>query len=463
MDNVATHQSMDINEIKKRSSTGKHLIGLPVIALDNGERQGDIHDVVYNPLQGKLVGFVVQRGGGLFSSGEAFWLAPEQIHALGEDAVTIDNAAMLRPAQGSVSEVEEDAGEPVLGKRLMTEGGKFLGNVDDVFVERSTFRVVAYEVSGGLWQDMMRGQTAVPVDHVLSIGADVAIVPDFVQQQIDQPTGGLLGATESAKEKLGQARTEVATAIENKEADYVRGKTAGRELRDDTGNLIVGAGETIGDTHIQRAVAAGKMHALATAAGQAQASGIAERVKEGAANAGTAVREKAADLGEAAQDKQAELLIGKTTGRPVLADSGVPLVPANHVVAATDVAIARAAGKLNDLTAAVGTAAFDSVKDRAGDVYDNAKERAGDTYDNAKERAGDAYDNFQERRTEVAASQPQTPAAAPAAPVVVVIEQPVIVREATTTDAQLRQAEADENALVSPAIIVPPGTTRSNG
>ncbi len=217
----------------------------------------------------------------------------------------MDDPSILRPVEGSVREFEKEAGESVLGKRLMTEGGKFLGNVDDVLIDRQTRRVVAYEVSGGVWQDMMRGQTAVPVAHIISIGSDVAVVPDFVQDQVEEPTGGLIGAAGSVKEKasaaydtaahkVDQARTEVAETIEGKEADYARGKTAGRDVTDDAGNVLVRAGETITGDHIGRAVAAGKMHALAAAAGQTHASEVAGTVRDKVAAAGATAREKAA-------------------------------------------------------------------------------------------------------------------------------------------------------------------------
>lgn len=367
-------------------STAKQLMGLPVISLSDGTRQGEVHDVVYHPEQGRLIGFFVRRGGGLFGGNESFWLGEESIHAIGEDAVTIDTPALLSAVEGNHPERNVEGGEPVLGKRLLTQGGKFLGNIDDVLIDRASRRVVAYEVSGGLWHDLMRGQTAVPIPQVLTIGRDAVIVPDTVQADVEASTGGLLGVTGAAKEKVaaayeqtaqvaGQARAEVAEAIENREADYARGKTAARDVTDDTGALLVSAGEVITEDHIRRAEAAGQMHALAIAAGRAHASDVAETVREKVATAGATIREKAADLSEAAQDRQTQMLVGKTTGRAVASDGGLILIPADHVVTDADVAAARAAGKLGDLTAAVGAGAWESVKERVGDAYEGARDR----------------------------------------------------------------------------------------
>ena len=386
--------------LRASCSTGKQLIGMSVISLADGEIQGQIHDVIYNPLQGRLVGFTVTRGGGFLSRGETFYLAADNVRAVGEDAVTVESARALSAVEGSVSDAAEDAGQPVLGKRLMTEGGKFLGNIDDVLIDRQSRRVVAYEVSGGLWHDMMKGQTDIPVEHITSIGHDVVIVPEFVEAQVEETTGGLVAAAEAAQEKaaeiketasekIEEARTSAAVAIENKEADYARGKVAGRAVFLDDANTLplVREGEIITDAHVTQAVAAGKMHALAAAAGYAHASDIAQSAREKAGDLADAARAKAADLSEAAKDKQGDVLVGKTTGRAVVSDTGLLLVPDNHVVTEADVFAARAGGKLGDLSAAIGASYVEDARERASAAYDSAKEKAGDAYDAARERS----------------------------------------------------------------------------
>ena len=372
-----TQKMADAREYRKGRSTGKELMGMPVISIEKGEEVAKIHDIIYNAEQGRLIGFFVTRGGGLFSSGESFYLGADDLHALGEDAVTVDTAQVLTPLKGISKSPVEEAGQPVLGKRLLTEGGKFLGNVEDVLVERETRRVVAYEVSGGLWQDMMRGQSDVPVSRVTTIGKDVVVVPDIVEDQVMEPTGGLIATAETAKEKAAaayetaaekveQVRTEVSTALEDKEARYALGKTAGRDVKDDAENIIVREGEVITEEHIRVATAANKMHAVAVAAGQAQAVDAAGHVREKVSEGASAVREKAADLTEAAREKAADVteavqnrqtegLVGKMTTRAVLLENGQPVVPAAHQITEADIAAARTAGKLDDLSAAVST------------------------------------------------------------------------------------------------------------
>lgn len=409
--------------VREGASTAKQLMGHPVVALSNGERVGAIHDVVYSPAQGRLIGFTVTHGGGLFSRGETLWLAAEAIHAIGEDAVVVEAPTQLIKYEADSQSVEE-IGESVLGKRLMTETGKFLGNVDDVFIDRQSRRVSAYEVSGGVWQNMMKGQSAVPVQEIVSIGHDVVVVPDFVQEHVEAVTGGLAGAYEVGKEKVAQARTEISETVEQKEADFALGKTSANTVTDDKGNLIVRQGEAITAEHIARAQALGQMHALALAAGKTQAGQSYDSLKERAAGAVDAARDKAADLGEGAQNKQGDLLVGKTTGRAVIAENGAVLVPAQHIITQADVVTVRNAGKLNDLSAAVGTQAFEAFKDRVGDAFDATKERLAAANSPAAQTAG--------------------------ASVTIITSQPVVVEGTASGGARIVEAP-DTSAAATPA------------
>jgi len=423
-----------VAEGRRGRSTGKSLIGKPVITLDDGAQIGETHDVVYNPREGRLIGFTLLQGAGLFRRGDTYWLPAEDIRALGEDAVTIMTADHLVRVEGDVNEYAAQAGQGVLGKRLMTEDGKFLGAIDDVLIERTSKNVVAYEVSGGVFQDMYKGQTDVPIKTVTSIGQDVVIVPSFVQDIVAEPKGGLVATAAAAHVKAGElsqeasvgiatVRTQAAEAIERKEADYALGKQAGRDVADDAGLPIVTTGQYITQAHIQRAIAAGKMHALATSAGYDQAGDAVAATKEKAGDLSGAARVKLAQAGDAIEDKHGDLLLGKTTGHAVLADGGLPLIPANHVITESDVMVARATGKLDDLTLAVGAAVLGAGKDHVAAAYDATKTGAANAYDAASARLAEAQ-AVPVQAVPAAPTPVAAPVAAPAvAPVTIIVER----------------------------------------
>ena len=282
-------------------STGKSLIGKPVITLADGKQVGETHDVVYSAAAGRLIGFTLLQNAGLFKRGNTYWLPAESIHSIGEDAITIQASSLLTPVNGDVNDYAAEAGHGVLGKRLMTEEGKFLGSIDDVLVERASMKVVAYAISGGLIQDLYQGQTDGPVDTVISIGQDVVVVPSSLQALVEAPKGGLVAATAAAQVKAGElsqeastgiatARTQAAEAIEQKEADYAVGKQAGRDVADDAGAPLIMTGQIITPAIIKQAIAAGRMHALAASAGYDQAGEAVAATKEKAGSLTDAAR-----------------------------------------------------------------------------------------------------------------------------------------------------------------------------
>ncbi|RYG48286.1 hypothetical protein EON79_04940 [bacterium] len=311
--------------------TGKSLIGMPVVTLDDGERKGTVHDVVYSAQEGRLLYLTVPVGGSLFGGGSTLLLDAHNIRSVGADAITVDLASSLVQQDRDVRKVAEESGEGIVGKKIMTEDGDNLGTVVDVLLDVDDHKIVAYEVSGGIWSDLMRGQTDVPASVVVSIGKDVIVVPNNVKAEVERPSGGFLGFTSSAQEKL-----------EEREADYALGKVSGSDVTFEDGMYLVRKGDRITEEHVRNAMLAGKIHALAAAAGFQQAG-----------EAWDATKAKASELGERVQEKQGELLVGRTTGRSVVDDAGMVIVPEAKVVDELDVDKARAAGKLNDLTLAV--------------------------------------------------------------------------------------------------------------
>jgi uncharacterized protein YrrD len=399
--------------------TARQLMGMPVITLSGGRRIGVVHDVFYTPLEGALAGFTVRQPGGFLGQGRLFLLRDEDVHSIGDHAVTVVGEDALTAATRRVKTIGGQSGQSVLGKRLLTESGTYLGHVYDVAIDRASRKVVAYVVSRGRANDLMKGRSQVPVPHVVSVGADVVVVPDFVAADLEASIGGLTAtagaatdrvtsaatvareriaeAVDTASEKVETLRTHAATAIEQREMDFSRGRVAGRTVTDDENNVIVTEGESITQEHLDRALAAGKVHALALSAGYQVAAETTERVNERADAAAAVVREQTAtvvetarerasgfaqasrdvatEIARASRERQSELLVGKTTGRPVLNAAGDILIPEGKELTGQDVDLARAAGKIAALVAAVGEATLEAARDRATDAYATVRER----------------------------------------------------------------------------------------
>lgn len=147
---------------------------LPVVDLQGGTRVGRVGQLVISPDDGGLLGIVV-RSGGLFDARDRI-VANDAIRAIGPDAVTISSA--------DAALAEEEAAESIrtalrgdrqlLGTRVMTQGGRDVGKVDDLAIDEERRRVAALIVGKGA----LAGGDAIPAERLISLGPDVAIIRD---------------------------------------------------------------------------------------------------------------------------------------------------------------------------------------------------------------------------------------------------------------------------------------------
>jgi len=155
------------------------LVGLPVILLTTGDRQGEIRQVIIDYKLGRLRGFILEQGGTLLSHGETLVLPEAGIHSIGIDAVTISSLDLLVVGKDAAKDLEAQAGESAMGKSVITRGGNAVGSVADVLIDRESHLVLALEVTGSLWQNLTRGVLEVNAANVISVGKDVVVIRDL--------------------------------------------------------------------------------------------------------------------------------------------------------------------------------------------------------------------------------------------------------------------------------------------
>lgn len=71
---------------------GKKLIGLPVFAINNGQKVGQVKDYLFDPKEKAIVGFAI---GVKRMMRDDFLLAFEDLKHIGPKAITIDNERLL--------------------------------------------------------------------------------------------------------------------------------------------------------------------------------------------------------------------------------------------------------------------------------------------------------------------------------------------------------------------------------
>jgi uncharacterized protein YrrD len=179
--------------------TGSDIRGLPVVTIDGGEDVAEVRDLIYGPEAGRVVGLTLNKRG--FLAGRRREVLPaETIHAIGRDAVMIDNEGSLIPPGDAPEDVgAPPAGRDVTGDEVLTEGGMSLGHVRDVVVlVGSTGEVVGYEI-----ETTSGGTGYIPLPAQLALSGSTLIVPEATKEFVENDLVGLGAAVDDFRSKLG--------------------------------------------------------------------------------------------------------------------------------------------------------------------------------------------------------------------------------------------------------------------
>lgn len=238
--------------------------------------------------------------------------------------------------------------------------------------------------------NVAKGTSYLPIEDIINIGPDVILIKAEAVYDMDVQVGGVQGALEtakdkvggavdSAKDKAGETAGNIGEAARDKQIEFLEGKTVSRSVTDNSGNVIVSEGQVITRSLAERADRQGKLGALVAAAGGSMISGAAGRVQQTGENAA----------------------VGKRAGKDVEADDGSIIVATGQRVRQEQVEFARSKGKLPDLLAAVGLGQAQQAGGAAGDTLGQAGDKAGQVAGEAGDKAGDLWDNFTRKISEV--------------------------------------------------------------
>ncbi|HWF50026.1 MAG TPA: PRC-barrel domain-containing protein [Solirubrobacteraceae bacterium] len=179
--------------------TGSAIRGLPVVTTSGGEDVAEVRDLIYNPEAGRVVGLTLNKRG--FLAGRRREVLPAQsIHAIGRDAVMIDDAdSLVLPGQAPDEVGAPPTGRDVTGNEVLTEDGKRLGKVKDVVVlVGSNGEVVGYEI-----EPESGGTGYIPLPAQLAVSGSALVVPDPTQDYVESDLVGLGAAVDEFRSRLG--------------------------------------------------------------------------------------------------------------------------------------------------------------------------------------------------------------------------------------------------------------------
>lgn len=153
--------------------TTKLVKGMPVVSLADGATLGAIDHVYFDPRQMAVVGFTFHQRSRLFGGGTSGLVDISDVHAFGDDAVTVRDVAVVRSDLAVTAGHEELIDlEALLKRDVMTESGHRLGRVAAIQFGDASHALVAIEVNGE------GAPQRIAADRIKTVGPELIIIAD---------------------------------------------------------------------------------------------------------------------------------------------------------------------------------------------------------------------------------------------------------------------------------------------
>lgn len=164
------------------------LAGRAVVDIDAAEKLGTIDKIILDPDGRRVAGFVVAKGGSAFPGSKAHMvIGSSAVHAIGPDAVTIRTSAVAGSDTAHLDTLPR--GSDVIGRKVVSEDGRFLGKVSDVLIDRTDGRIIGYLLAehtpGAKFEEMFgkdkkkrRELPYLPADAKIRTGRDLIVASE---------------------------------------------------------------------------------------------------------------------------------------------------------------------------------------------------------------------------------------------------------------------------------------------
>ncbi|GAW92672.1 PRC-barrel domain-containing protein [Calderihabitans maritimus] len=160
---------------EKRVLKGRHLLGLPVVAISEGRRLGMVGDLLLDLQRRRLSALLLEKGGG--------WRGPalvlfQEVHSVGRDAVTVSQPGMVRELKKEawLESLPSSSLRCLIGRRIINVQGDEVGTLEDLFFHMPQGKFAGLEVSAGLIADFLWGRDFLEENLVQVFGNEVVVV-----------------------------------------------------------------------------------------------------------------------------------------------------------------------------------------------------------------------------------------------------------------------------------------------
>lgn len=144
---------------------GREILGLPVITLHEKKQLGEIKDLIYDPDQNKVLGYLVENGGWL-RDGRGF--LHSDVIKREDGCLVVADESVIRNI-GSLSELKAalESKKDVRGLPVERCDGRSIGVIQDLVLDEETGAITGYEISDGVIQDLLDGRLTIPTGGIM--------------------------------------------------------------------------------------------------------------------------------------------------------------------------------------------------------------------------------------------------------------------------------------------------------
>lgn len=150
------------------------LVGRNVLSRATAHKLGQIHDLIIEPVKGRLAGVAVNM-----VDGQLHYVEASEVYSIGPDAVMVNNDRSAILPEGSPVKDLPLALNKLAGAEVITEGGKVLGQVANIFMHLAEEPVLIYEVRSSILDKLLGRSLFFPASQGHAFSAeDTRLVVD---------------------------------------------------------------------------------------------------------------------------------------------------------------------------------------------------------------------------------------------------------------------------------------------
>jgi uncharacterized protein YrrD len=152
----------------------KKLKGIAVVSVRDGEKLGQVDDVIIDAQERRLG--AVRIGSGSLLRKDHQFVPFEAVRSIGDDAVMVEDQTVLQKTYGERAAGYHSLGT-IGGLRVVTDGGSYIGNVTTAHFDPASGALTDFEVGHSGLSAVFSSNRVVAADSVTSIGIDIMIIP----------------------------------------------------------------------------------------------------------------------------------------------------------------------------------------------------------------------------------------------------------------------------------------------